>query len=289
MAAEHGPFEHVKDSTRWEILPSLNLEFEMPRLVALEKESPFYGMHGSQGYGIYLTKFMVLELVAAVVCVAIFIPFARRARRSLYPPGPLHNFFEAILVFIRDDIARPSIGAHHADRYVPLLWTAFMFILICNLLGMLPFSGSPTSAIGCTGALALATLWVGLASGMREMGVIGFFKSIVPHMDVPGFLKVVLVPMMFLIEVAGLIIRHVVLSVRLFANMFAGHTVLAVILGFIVAREIVTSNLFYLVAPASVLGVVALSLLELFVAFLQAYIFTFLSALFIGMAVHPHH
>ncbi len=90
---------------------------------------------------------------------------------------------------------------------------------------------------------------------------------------------------MFVIEVAGLLIRHVVLSVRLFANMLAGHIVLAVILGFIAqAAGIFT----YLVTPASILGVVALSLLELFVAFLQAYIFTFLSALFIGAAVHPH-
>ncbi len=91
---------------------------------------------------------------------------------------------------------------------------------------------------------------------------------------------------MFVIEIAGLLIRHVVLAVRLFANMFAGHVVLSVILGFILMAYPVRA--FYLVAPASIGGVIALSLLELFVAFLQAYIFTFLSALFIGMAVHPH-
>ena len=118
------------------------------------------------------------------------------------------------------------------------------------------------------------------------MGVVGFWKGIVPHMDVPGILKPPLWALMFVIEVAGLFIRHIVLAVRLFANMFAGHMVLAVILGFILMAW--HSKVFYLVMPASIVGVILLSLLELFVAFLQAYIFTFLSALFIGSAVHPH-
>jgi F-type H+-transporting ATPase subunit a len=108
----------------------------------------------------------------------------------------------------------------------------------------------------------------------------------VPHLEVPALLKPFLWGLMLVIEVAGLFIRHIVLSVRLFANMFAGHVVLSVILGFILTTW--GSALVYLVAPASIVGVVLLSLLELFVAFLQAYIFTFLSALFIGTAVHPH-
>jgi F-type H+-transporting ATPase subunit a len=110
----------------------------------------------------------------------------------------------------------------------------------------------------------------------------------VPHMDVPGWLKPFLWALMFVIEVAGLLIRHVVLAVRLFANMLAGHIVLTVILGFIVMAKELTPTLWASVTAASVLGVIVLSLLELFVAFLQAYIFAFLSALFIGSAVHPH-
>jgi F-type H+-transporting ATPase subunit a len=105
-------------------------------------------------------------------------------------------------------------------------------------------------------------------------------------MDLPLLQAVILKPFIFFIEVLGLCIKHFVLAMRLLANMLAGHMVLAVILAFIVASA--SSLLWYAVAPASVLGAVALSLLELFVAFLQAYIFTFLSALFIGMAVHPH-
>jgi F-type H+-transporting ATPase subunit a len=144
---------------------------------------------------------------------------------------------------------------------------------------------SATGNINVTAVLAVMTLGTVILAGMREMGVVGFWVGIVPHLDVPWWLKPPLWGLMFVIEVAGLLIRHVVLAVRLFANMFAGHVVLAVILGFILVAH---GFLFYPVMAASVVGVILLSLLELFVAFLQAYIFTFLSALFIGSAVHPH-
>ncbi len=118
------------------------------------------------------------------------------------------------------------------------------------------------------------------------MGVIGFWTGQVPHMELPFVLAILLKPMVFAIEVMGLFIKHFVLSIRLLANMMAGHLVLATILAFIgVAWQ---SAAVYGVIPASVFGCTALSMLELFVAFLQAYIFAFLSALFIGSAVHPH-
>jgi F-type H+-transporting ATPase subunit a len=124
-----------------------------------------------------------------------------------------------------------------------------------------------------------------IGTGMSKLGPVGFWKAQVPHLDVPGPLKIVLVPMIFLIEVLGLMIKHSVLAVRLLANMMAGHVVLGVIIAFIGAA---TGAVWFAVMPASVLGATALGLLELFVAFLQAYIFVFLAALFIGMAVHPH-
>jgi F-type H+-transporting ATPase subunit a len=130
------------------------------------------------------------------------------------------------------------------------------------------------------------TFLVVIGSGMRKMGPVGFWKAQVPHMDVPGPLKFILIPMIFVIEVFGLVVKHGVLAVRLLANMMGGHVVLAVILAFIAASA--QSLWWWGVMPASILGATALSMLELFVAFLQAYIFTFLSALFIGMAVHPH-
>jgi F-type H+-transporting ATPase subunit a len=169
---------------------------------------------------------------------------------------------------------------------LPYVWSCFFYVLFCNLLGMFPWLGSPTGEINVTGALALVTFGVVLLCGSQESGFVGYWKSLVPHMDLPGALKLVLVPMIWLIELLGLLIKHGVLAVRLFANIMAGHTVIAVILGFIALAA--HSWLYYLVLPTSLLGQVAIGMLELFVAFLQAYIFAFLSTLFISMAVNPH-
>ena len=254
-----------------------------------------------------LSRFMVMEVIAAVLIAAIIIPLARYVARTPVSRGRFRNMFEAMILFIRDGVARPAIdgegsghgddhghghgdhGLHPArrasDAFLPFLWTMFFFILFCNLLGMVPGGASATGNISVTATLALITLVAVVTAGMRAMGVGGFFVGIVPKLDVPGALKPLLWGMMFVIEIAGLFIRHIVLSVRLFANMLAGHIVLAVIIGFITQA---TGLLTFLVTPASIVGIVALSLLELFVAFLQAYIFTFLAALFIGSASHPH-
>jgi F-type H+-transporting ATPase subunit a len=231
---------------------------------------------------------MFLELIAAALMLLVFLTLARWIRGGGPPKGRFWNFFEVMLVFIRDEVARPSIGKHDADRFLPFLWNTFFFILFCNLLGILPWAGSPTGALTVTVALAFITFCAVVGTGIQKFGTGGFFKSLVPHMELPKVMAVFLIPMIFFIELVGLLIRHVVLAVRLLANMFAGHLVLAVILGFIATA----ANSFFLawlgITTASVLGSAALTLLELFVAFLQAYIFTFLSALFIGMAVHPH-
>ena len=125
-------------------------------------------------------------------------------------------------------------------------------------------------------------------AGMAKLGPVGFWVGQVPHMDLPLPLAVLLKPMIFAIEVLGLLIKHFVLAVRLLANMMAGHLVLAVIIAFVAASAQVGLAGWLGISTVSLLGATALSMLELFVAFLQAYIFTFLSALFIGMAVHPH-
>ena len=212
---------------------------------------------------------------------------ARRMRDGGPPKGLFPNFFEVLLVFIRDEVARPSIGKHDADKFLPL-WKHVLFHLVLQLVGHFAvgrFAHRCADGYCRTGGDHACAV---VGTGMQRFGVGGFFKSLVPHMDLPKPIAIVLVPMIFVIELVGLLIRHVVLAVRLLANMFAGHLVLAVILGFIAA----TANHFFLawlgITTASVLGSAALTLLELFVAFLQANIFTFLSALFIGMAVHPH-
>jgi F-type H+-transporting ATPase subunit a len=280
--------EHVKDA----------LYFEVPHYLAkggrLEIPQPFEHSGVSiqlprplEPLDLRITKFMVLETVVAIVMAILFIWVAQKVRSNRPPHGRLWNLFEAFLVFIRDGIARPAIGRHDADRFLPFLWTMFFFVLFCNLIGMLPWSGTPTGAMGTTAALALITFGVVVGAGMAKMGAVGYWKAQVPHMELPLVIAVFLIPLIFVIEVMGLLIRHFVLAVRLLANMFAGHLVLAVVIGFI-SLTAVYPVVWWGVMPASVLGAVALNLLELLVAFIQAYIFTFLSALFIGMAVHPH-
>lgn len=270
MAAD--PFEHVMDSKAFHFFENLHLHIDLPLIGKFQ-----------------ITKFMVLELIAAVLILLIYIPLARRAQDGSLPKGRFWNTFESLLTFIRNKVAMPNIGAHDADKYVPFLWTIFLFVLFCNLLGMFPYMGSPTANITVTGVLAIMAFLAIHLAAIAKMGAAGYFHAHVPHVEAPFGLGYAIVPLIVGIEILGHFVKAFVLAVRLFANMFAGHTVLAVILLFIVMVKDSSVFLFVPVTIASVLGVTALSLLELFVAFLQAYIFTFLTSLFLGMAVHPHH
>jgi F-type H+-transporting ATPase subunit a len=301
MAKEHlAPtelFSHVEDATSFHVprvfVPkSWHGHIEIPQpfelntpLIAVDTGNPLIDNNISP-LDFRITKFMILELVAAVIIAVFFIALARHLRGGKHPRGRLWNALEVMLLFFRDQVARPCIGKHDADRFVPFLWTMFFFVLGCNLFGMIPWMGSPTGALATTGMLALITFGVVVVGGMTKLGVVGFWKAQVPSMDLPLLIAIPLVPLIFVIEIAGLLIKHAVLAVRLLANMMAGHVVLAVLVGFIGATYGLAA--WWGVMPLSVIGATALSLLELFVAFLQAYIFTFLSALFIGMAVHPH-
>jgi len=275
--------EHVKDSTSFHLPGGWVIEIPQPLEIAhwigIEDPPQWLGQ-------VQLTKFMLIELVAAILMLVIFIPLARRIVRGEPPQGRFWNFFEVILVFLRDEVARPAIGKHDADRFLPYIWSIFFFILFCNLLGLVPWLGSPTGAFACTTALAILAYVICIGAGVKQFGPLGYFTGQVPKMGLSWPLAIFLWPMILIIEVGGLLIKHFVLSVRLMSNMFAGHLVLAVIVGFI--AQTAGLVVWWGVMPASVLGALAISLLELFVAFLQAYIFAFLSALFIGMAVHQH-
>jgi F-type H+-transporting ATPase subunit a len=293
LSADH-LMGHVKDAEYFEvprfIAPGGKLKIPQP----LEPYSPDWQLTVGvkqvddliEPLDLKITKFMVLEVVAAIILIAVFVPLARRVKTGEAPRGRFWNLFEAMVMFIRDQIARPTIGSQDADKFAPFLMTAFFFVLVCNLLGLVPWAGSPTGALATTGTLALFTLLTVILAGSLKLGPIGFWKAQVPHMELPLAIGIVLRPMIFAIEVLGLLIKHFVLAMRLLANMLAGHVVLAVIVAFILASW--GTIAWFGVMPASIFGAVALSLLELFVAFLQAYIFTFLSGLFIGMAVHPH-
>ncbi|QDT63966.1 F0F1 ATP synthase subunit A [Calycomorphotria hydatis] len=181
-----------------------------------------------------------------------------------------------------------ELGGHPADKYLPVIWSLFFFVLFCNLLGAIPYLGSPTGNICVTGVLALFVFAYVVKEGSDASGFIGFWKSLVPGMELPGALSVILIPMIWVIEVFGLLVKHFVLAVRLFANLMAGHMVVGAILGFIAVGAELGGALFYGITAASVTGQVFIGLLELFVAFLQAYVFAFLATLFISAAVHPH-
>lgn len=281
---------HTKDGTSFHVPKFLGEHWNIPQLF-----DPVQGDANAviEPLDFQFTKFMVVELFVAFCCVAIFSWVALKVSSGERPKGRLWNTFEGMLLFIRDQVARPAIG-HDADKFLPFLWTMFFFVLGCNLLGMVPWAGSPTGAFAVTIVLALCTFATVVISGTMTFGVVGFWKNQVPHMDLPFVLAIFLKPMIFVIEVVGLLIKHFVLAVRLLANMLAGHVVLGVLVAFIsvvAALEYVESYshpLMIGVSLASIFGAVAISLLELFVAFLQAYIFTFLSALFIGAAVHEH-
>ena len=284
---------HVLDSEHFEVSGWLLGDFKdgtkhinIPQ--PFKTETPLIGKEDTPilPLDLKVTKFMVIETLVALALVAVFVPLARRIKTGDRPRGRFWNLFEVILFYIRDEVARPAIGKTDGDKYLPYLWTIFFFVLFCNLFGLIPFLGSPTGSLATTGVLAAATLIMVLGTGFKKMGVVGFFVAQVPHMDLPPALAIVIKPMIWVIEVVGLFMKHIVLAIRLFANMFAGHLVLAVLLAFIgVTFE---SGLVYLVAPGAVGVSVAVNMLEIFVAFLQAYIFTFLSALFIGFAAHPH-
>jgi F-type H+-transporting ATPase subunit a len=267
LIASTDPIVHVLDTYSWHISEALGLEFHLP-----------------------ITKYTVLLFVAAIILVLLYVPIGRKARNGDAPRGPLWNALESVLTFIRDNVAKPYLG-HDTDRFVPYLWTVFLFILTCNLLGLVPFLGSPTADISVTAGLAVIAFGVIHISAMVKLGVAGYLKSYVPPLELPFGLGYFVIPLIVGIEALGNFIKAFVLAVRLFANIFAGHVVLAVILGFIVmaGQGDVSDLIFWPITVTSVLGVVALSLLELFVAFLQAYVFTFLTALFLGAQLHPEH
>ena len=264
-APHHNPFDELHDTFEWTISHLQHIVIPLPHsgnpsLDPRREEDKVIIFRG-------ISKFMLLELIAAALVAVIYIRLAKRVQTGAPPSGAWDNFFEGILTFIRDDVARPNLGEHDADKYTPLLWTLFLFILFNNLLGMIPYFGSPTANLYVTGALALCAFIAMHGAPVVKMGAIKYVKSLWPHIEVGhGLLarafSLVLCIAIFLIELSGTVIKSGVLAVRLFANMFAGHTVLAMILAFVVTAVGASAMIWGLVTGASVLGVIALSLLQ---------------------------
>ena len=227
------------------------------------------------GYDLSITKHVVMMWVASAV---VLLVAGVAARRKSLVPGRLQSLVEMLVVFVRDELARKNIG-HGGDRYVPFLLSVFFFILSCNFLGLIPYGATATSNIGVTATLAGISFVMTQAAGIRENGFGGYLKSLVP----PG-LPVGILPIMIPVEIVGLFTKPFALAVRLFANMFAGHAIIMALISLVFILKSVLVGVF-LSVPFSLF----ISGIELMVAFLQAFIFTMLTSLFIGMSAHPSH
>lgn len=244
-----------------------------------------------------LSDHIVMMLLAGLLLIVLLPRLVRRRKGTdevgrLVPAGSA-NFIETICQYLRKEVAEPNLGPY-TDRFIKYIWTVFFFILAVNLLGLLPFGavtplafglhigGTATANIWVTSTLAILSLLLWVYNGLKIGG-----KHYLAHFNPgPAWLAPLLVPL----ELVGLVAKTFSLAVRLFANMMAGHVLLAVLLSFILSAGTAMGAAAGLaVAVPVIAGSVAISLLEIFVAFLQAFIFTFLTALFLGMSVVFHH
>ena len=235
------------------------------------------------------TKHVVFLFLAALLCLAVFIPVAK-ALTTKYPgraPRGVSNALEALILYFRDEVVRRNIG-HGADAYTGYILTLFFFILFMNLLGIIPFGATATGNFMVTGALAFVTLVVVELSGMKALGFQGYMRTIfyVPHGLHPVMAAVMLV-ILTPVELMGKIAKPFALMLRLFANMMAGHTLVLSLLGMIFLFATI-GPFRWGIAGASIGMVWGIMILEVFVAFLQAYIFAMLTAVFVGLIRHAH-
>jgi F-type H+-transporting ATPase subunit a len=221
--------------------------------------------------------------VFAAVLVLILVRLAIRSYKKGGVPTGLAAVVEGLVVFVRDDLAEKNIG-HDGHKFTSLLCSFFFFILIAALLGLMPFSATSTGNLAVTLALAIVSFGAQQWAGISKYGVGGHFHNLVP----PG-IPMLLIPLMLVVEIIGMFSKPFALMIRLFANMLAGHMVITALLLLIPLMADVSAALGIAMIPVSLGLSLFIMLLELLVAFIQAYIFTLLTAIFIGMYAHPAH
>lgn len=239
---------------------------------------------GSVVLDLSVTRHLVFALIASGILLYLFISLARRYQAGIgtvqAPRGVFQNLFETLIIFVRDKIAIPNLGIDKYERYLPYLLTAFFFILTCNLFGLVPFGATATSNLNVTAVLAVFTFVLTQVNGSRD-----HWRHVFWPPGVPILVKLLLIPT----EIMGLFTKPIALAIRLFANMTAGHLVILSLIGLIFTfSEMFGPVAGYGVVPISLGFTLFVACLELLIAFIQAYIFTILSALFIGMAIAEH-
>ncbi|MGX5818569.1 F0F1 ATP synthase subunit A [Chitinophaga lutea] len=237
---------------------------------------------GEKIYDLSITKNIASMILAAVLLVILMLNVAKayRVRGHKQAPKGFQSLIEPVIIFMRDEVVRPNIHAKKADKYVPFILTIFFFILINNLLGLLPGSANVTGNIAVTAALALISFIVMMASTNRH------FWGHIFNPPVPGFVKPILAP----VELIGVITKPVSLMIRLFANILAGHIIILSIISLVFIFGSLNKVAGYGFLPVTIAFNIVMMLLELLVAFIQAFIFANLTAVFIGQAMeHQGH
>lgn len=271
----HGLVEVVMDH----IADSRTIDLQIPFGPKLEYTFPEWKIPiGDKFLDIGITKHVFWMWVSSLVLLAVVLLGTSRRKGEAVPKGPTNNIIETFVLFVRDDIALSNMDEHLAHIYTPYLCSVFFFILFCGLVGVLPYTATATGNIAVTASLALCTFVLTQYAGMRAQGVVGYWANLVPP-GIPWWLY----PLMIPVEILGMFTKPFALTIRLFANMIAGHVVILFLLGmvFILGTQ--------LVAPIGVAFALGIYLLEILVIFIQAYVFTILSAVFIGMAASHGH
>lgn len=273
---------HISDSKHIEI-PSFVLAEGLSREIELPHWAPVH--IGSVTIDLSPTKHVVMLLIAAVLCLLVLITAARaQARHAVNNGAPKGgaNAIEAVVLYMRNEVILPNVG-RHGEGFVPFCLTLFFFILFCNLLGLVPYGSTATGNIAVTATLAICAFFVVEIAGMRALGK-GYIATVVywPH-DMPLAIKGPMTLIMTPVEIIGKFTKPFALAIRLFANMTAGHVVVLALISLIFTFGS------YLLAPVPIVAATAIMVLELFVAFLQAFVFTLLVSVFIGQIRESHH
>jgi len=239
-----------------------------------------YGWITLFGFKLPISKHLFMIFINIFILVVIFPIIIRSRSRYLFP---LRSIIEIIVIFIRDEIVKPNLG-ELSKKYLSYFVSLFFFILGMNLLGFVPFGATASGNISVTIGLALTSFFLIIFSAIKEKGFVHFVKFFIPS-GIPFWLYPIIVP----IEIVGLFTKTAALAIRLFANMISGHMVILVLIFFIFIFGAMNVYLgLFLTAPFSILLVLFISLLEVFVAFLQAYIFTFLTSIFVSQTLSEH-
>lgn len=313
--------EHVSDAFEWHVATFGKTEVSMPLPIILYSKTSGWNFffssrfhHGEETYrnfriekegknegkivevndqgdviglpiDLSITKTVTGIIFSVILLLIIFLNIAKaEKKRANQAPTGMQNLFEPVILFIRDEVARPAIGERRYERFMPFLLSLFFFILINNLLGLVPIIGTNvTGNIAVTLVLALFTFFVTTFSTNKY-----YWKEIY-NPDVPWWLKFP-IPLMPIVELTGVFTKPFVLMVRLFANMLAGHLIVTVFVSLIfVFAKLMGVGAGYGVSVVSVVFSVFMVLLDVLVSFIQAYVFTLLSALYFGMASPEHH